>query len=731
MPTPESTTKVWHFGIYEVDASRVELRRNGTPVKLREQSFLVLIQLLEHAGELVTREELRQLLWPSDTFVDFDHSLSTAVMKLRDALGDSTGTPVYIQTVPKHGYRFIAKVTAEGQNPSVAEQNSAAPMPAPEPVPAPVPAPVAAERRGGDRMWQGVAGLAAVLLVVAVAWIAFRPRSDPAPPAMVRFQIPAPDRTSTSFLNSIAISPDGQHIAFSATKDGERVSAIFVRPMNGLAATEIAAAGSYPFWSPDGQQIGFSVGGPGGPTLKRVDLSGGPPVTICTCQAFGGTWNRDGLILTSGTAVVVQVPASGGDPKPLWKRVAGEKGQSWPQFLPDGKHYLYLSISNGPPYQPGIYVNSIDSNDPRFLVASDTNAAYAQGQLLFTRGDVLMAQPFDPGTMKLSGEPHRVADHLERTPRDEGIAGLATFSASSNGLLAWRNDTRSPQVPLQWFDRSGKKLTTIGEVADYSHPSLSPDDSKLAVCIRDPQAKNRNIWIFDLLHGTRTRLTFDPADDIDPVWSPDGTRIAFTSDRSGQRNIYWKPADGSRPEELLLGGKDFPDQENVEDWSRDGKYLIFNNGRPLIHDFVLPLANRKPVPVDSEQANVQGQISPNGRWIAFSSEMNEGSAVYVEGFSLDSSQPHGKWQVGAGALPRWRRDGKELFFYAGGKCVAVDVNTDGPTFVSGIPKPLFEVHAVAPGGSYAVTGDGQRFLVPTVTEDKPPNEPIEVVVNWR
>ena len=379
-------------------------------------------------------------------------------------------------------------------------------------------------------------------------------------------------------------------------------------------------------------------------------------------------------------------------------------------------------------HRQGIYVNSIDSNDPKFIVASDTNAVYAQGQLLFTRGDMLMAQPFDPGALKLSGEPHLVADHLARSLTDEGLTNIATFSASSNGVLAWRSGTQSTQVSLQWFDRSGKKLTTVGDVADYSHPSLSPDGSKLAVCIRDPQTRTRDIWIFDLLRGTRTQFTFDPADDIDPVWSPDGTKIAFTSDRLGQRNIYWKPADGSQPEELLLGGEKGL-QDNVEDWSPDGKYLIYNNGRPLTHLIALPLAERKPVSATTTPFSTQGRISPNGRWIAYASESAEKTSIYVESFNLNPSQPRGKWQVSGGAAPRWRRDGKELYFQVGGGFGAVDVKTDGPTFVAGTPKPLFAAHAAT--GNYAVTGDGQRFLVLAPTDEKPPTEPIDVLVNWR
>jgi Tol biopolymer transport system component len=592
-----------------------------------------------------------------------------------------------------------------------------------------MPAPVAAKRRSRDRMAWLATGVAAVLLVGTIGWIAVHLRNEAAPPAMVRFQVSVPDKMNTSYGDGLVISPDGQRIAFTASTAGIGADQVklFVRPLNALNATEIATPGlspTLPFWSPDGRQIAFSAGG----TLQKVGISGEPPVTICNCNLYGGTWNRDGVILsTNSTGLLYRVSATGGDPKPLWPLAAGEDAQLWPQFLPDGKHYLYLSVSDQPG-KTGIYVNSIDSNDRRFVVATDTNAAYAQGQLFFTRGDVLMAQPFDPGTLKLSGDPHPVTDHLERSARFRTSLYIATFSASPNGVLAWRSNTQSSQGSLQWFDRDGKKLAVVGEPADYSNPSLSPDDSKLAVCIRDPQTRTRNIWVFDLLRGTSTRLTFDPADNINPIWSPDGTRIAFTSDRSGQRNIYWKLADGSQPEELLLGGKE---QENVEDWSRDGKYLIYNYGQNPVHLYVLPLADRKPVPFLTASFNTQeGQISPNGRWIAYISTESGRHEIYVEGFTL------GKWQisVSGGELPRWRNDGKELFYDMGDTYYAVDVKTDGPSFSDGIPRTLFQVPTVASsatGGSpFVVTRDGQRLLVLEAVQQTV-NAPIDVLVNWR
>ena len=600
-----------------------------------------------------------------------------------------------------------------------------------------VPAPVAAKRRSRERMAWFAVGLAAVLLAASLVWIAVHLRNEPALPAMARFQISIPDKMRTvAAANSLAVSPDGQRIAFTASDGTLAKSKLFVRPLNALDTTEIATPGFNPiapFWSPDGRQIAFTTQKG---ELEKVDISGGPPVAICNCGLHAGTWNLDGVILstatTSTTALVVRVPASGGDANPLWPLAAGETGQLGPYFLPDGKHYLYYSESNQPG-KAGIYVNSIDANDRRFVVATGTHAIYAQGQLLFTRGDVLMAQPFDPGTLKLSGDPRPVADHIEK-----GIHHNATFSASPNGVLVWRQTVNSSQSSLQWFDRSGRKLNAVGGVADYSSPQLSPDDSKLAVDIRDPKLTTRDIWIFDLLRGTQTRLTFDPADDMSAAWSPDGTRIAFSSDRAGQKDIYSKPADGSGAEELLLGGKG--GDKFAGNWSRDGKYLMYSYQTPeelLLHLYVLPLSgDRKPVPfVNIKFVTGEGQISPNGRWVAYRSLESGKNEVYVQGFNLDPSQPRGKWQVSTagGDQPRWRSDGKEMFYHLGDTYYAVDVKTDGKSFEAGIPKPLFAFPIVlslsGSGSPFVVTRDGQRFLVLAPVE-KTGNAPLEVLLNW-
>jgi len=596
-----------------------------------------------------------------------------------------------------------------------------------------VPAPAAARRYHRQRLPWLVAGASAALFLVSLVFTVPHLREQPAKSVAVRFQVPAPEKLSFHFYDLPAVSPDGERIAFTASTSANDANKLFVRPLSAPTATQISVPGSvyFPFWSPDGRQIAFV----GETTLQKVDVAGGPPITLCQTQgvALGGTWSRDGVILVPIRGLLHRLPAAGGEPKPLGSLAKGETAQRWPQFLPDGKHYLYLSVSAQPDLE-GIYVASLDGGERKLIVTTQANAVYVpSGHLLYVKGDVLMAQPFDLRNLKLLDEPRPITDHIAMTA-SFSIIPFAIFAASPNGVLVWRNGSETSASQLQWFDRNGRKLGVVGGAADFSGPILSPDEKKLAVGIMDPQTKTRDIWVIDLVRGTRTRLTFDPADDINPVWSPDGTRIAFTSNRKGERDLYQKPADGSGQEELLLEAKD--GQKNAEDWSPDGKYLLYNH-QPSgqTHLYVMPLAgDRKPVPfLKTAFRTDEGQFSPNGRWLAYCSNESGEREIYVQGFKLDPSQPRGKWQVSTtgGTEPRWRHDGKELYYYAGKGLMAVEVKTDGASFEAGIPKPLFDVRVPASGRNhFLVSRDGQRFLVIEPVEETG-NAPMQVLVNWR
>jgi Tol biopolymer transport system component len=605
-----------------------------------------------------------------------------------------------------------------------------------------IPAPIAAKRRNRERLAWMAAGLAAALLVASFIWTAVQRRKGPPGVAAVRFQVHPPDKMIFTLADTPAISPDGERIAFTASPGTPGAPRLFVRPLNSVSATEIPMGGNgmgYPFWSPDGRQIAFFTEG----SLQRVDVSGGSPVTICKCgAAVAGTWSRDGVIIMAAimSGVLYRVDASGGEPKPLRPYADGETGQKWPVFLPDGKHYLYFSRSDRPGQQ-GIYAASLDSNQRKFVVATDFNASYIRsGQLLFMRGDSLVAQQFDLRDLTLRGEAHPVVNHIEGAGNFNDPRSGAIFSASLDGALVWRRGSSQPSASiLQWVDRSGKSLGIVGEPAEYWGPALSPDQKKLAIGIRDPGTKTRDIWIFDLQRGTRTRLTFDPSEDLNPVWSPDGTRIAFSSDRKGPREIYQKLADGSGPDELLLEGKE--GQRNVEAWSRDGQYLVYNYrppNSPYAHLYVLPLfGDRKPIAfVDPQFDTGWGRLSPNDRWLAYRSLESNKLEVYVQGFTLNSSQPRGKWLVSTngGEHPQWRGDGKELYYRNGSTFFAVDVKTEGKSFEAGIPKPLFQAVTARSNlrgeTPFVATKDGQRFLLLSPV-DGGATPPLEVLVNWQ
>jgi Tol biopolymer transport system component len=483
-----------------------------------------------------------------------------------------------------------------------------------------------------------------------------------------------------------------------------------------------------PFWSPDGQFLGFFAGA----RLFKIALSGGPPQPLTDTEGGGagrtGTWNREGTIVFTPRTIlpIHRVSASGGQsiPVTVLNESRQETGHTYPSFLPDGRHFLYLAQSRNPE-NDAVFVGSLDSTETKFLLQTDSGAVYTTpGYLLFLRRGTLTAQAFNADRLELSGEPFPVA---EVTGTDYG-QGSPAFSASESGVLAYRSTGRDLQ--LAWLDREGKQVGTVGPPGEYLNVALSPDERRVVIDRNDATLLTHDLWLYDLARGTASRLTFGPVDESDAVWSPDGEEIVFGSN-GASHGLYRKAASGVGEEERLV---ETSDTTYPRDWSADGRYLLYENPGGTSADlWVLPLfGDRKPIPfLQAEFSEQEGRFSPNGRWIAYTSNEARRREVFVQSFPAGA----GKWQISTegGYVPRWSRDGKELFYIAAdGKFMAVPVSA-GATFEAGVPKALFQTWLVGfqVGGfnHYAVSADSQRFLmnVPTGEGNK---SPITVMVNW-
>jgi Tol biopolymer transport system component len=510
-----------------------------------------------------------------------------------------------------------------------------------------------------------------------------------------------------------------------------------VRPLDSLSAQRLEGTDDSinPFWSPDSRTIGFFAGG----KLKKIDASGGPAQTLCDApNGRGGAWSEHDVIVFAPEVLsgLSRVPAAGGMPAQITHLCQSQVGTShrWPTFLPDGRHFLFwggstfaTNASNS-----GIFLGALDSSEPKFLVQADSNALYAApGYLLYLRGETLMAQPFDAGSLKLKGDASPIAEHVSSPGYYVGL-----FTVSRTGLLAYETGQRvNVNVQFLWVDEQGNKLGTVGEPSDQAFPLLSPDGARLAYEMRDPQSKDLDIWVMDLARGVRTRFTFDPAADRVPVWSPDGSRIVFGSSRKGHYDLYVKNASGAASEGLLYesDGDKFP-----RDLSRDGRFIVFDSvdpkGRTNSDIWVLPLfGDRKPFPyLQTEFNEGAATFSPDGHWLAYQSDETGTFEVYAAPFPSGGG---GKWQVsqGGGFQPTWKRDGSSLFYLApGGKLMEANVNEKGSAVEIGLPHQLFQMASIADGpdvGAYTVASNGRRFVVNAFLQGSAP-EPLTLVTNW-
>ncbi|MSO83489.1 MAG: hypothetical protein EXQ53_09380 [Acidobacteria bacterium] len=510
---------------------------------------------------------------------------------------------------------------------------------------------------------------------------------------------------------------------------------LFVRPIGAvtpqrLPGTEDAAQ---PFWSADSRWIGFVAGG----KLKRVEASGGPPQEIGDAAGFsGGTWNREGIILFGSAQGLFSVRAEGGTPEAVTTLDKSENGHFWPHFLPDGRRYLYTAWS-GQAASRAIVAGTLDSKEKTRIMPAGSNAGYSDpGYLIFHRDSAVYAQAFDAGTLAVSGEPVRVADEVSF----DNANGRGDFRVSQNGVLAYfysggGNTTTGPGGPtsdmgewqLAWIDRAGQVLQTAGPPGAYRGVDLSPDAKRIAVHRHD--ANGGDIYVIEP-RGSQTRLTLDASrHNSMPIWSPDGSRIAYASLRSGKWGLYQTLSSGSGAEEPLYESE-LP--KAPMSWSPDGKRIVFwvedpKTGSDL---WVLTVDDKKAAPLVAQPfTETHAQISPDGKWIAYTSNSKDGrNEIYVKPFPAGS----GEWQISntGGDWPRWRGDSKELFYHSpvsttgsgspysfGGPLFSVQVNTGGGIFEPDSPRevvifPALNVpHSGGDYHPYAVSPDGQRFLV--------------------
>ncbi len=571
-----------------------------------------------------------------------------------------------------------------------------------------------------------IAGVSVLVAAASIVYFTlFRPASDE---QVIRSLIAPPGNTkfNTEFGGHIAISPNGQIMAFVATDSTGR-DHLWVRTLSSLAPLPLPGTedASQPFWSPDSRHIGFFAGG----KLKRIEASGGPALTICEApQGRGGSWNKDGIIVfaPSNAAGLSKVAAAGGIPVPITTLDSSrqEVNHRWPWFLPDGEHFLYVDQTSnaGQSENDAIYAGSLDSTVHKLVVHAASNMAYAAGRLLFLRQENLVAQPFNTGTLELEGEAVPIAEQVVYSPlRSKGI-----FSVSQNGILLYQSGAEQ-ETHLSWFDRQGRKISDVGDKTSLYVALLSPDGKKMLFDSFDRQSKNTDVWVYDLSRGATTRLTYDQGTDVTPVWSPDGKTIVFSSDRKGHQDLYRKNANGTGTEEVLW-------ESNLNKfataWSADGKYVsvsVTGDPKTKWDLWIVPMTgDRTPVKfLQTDFSEWVGSFSPDSRWIVYMSNESGRYEVYVRPFQGEG----GKWQISTngGDSPSWSRDGKKIYFVSGARFMEVDVSTVGSVFQASAPREVFELET-GQIDFRDLTADGQRILL-NVTSGQTAS-PVTLVTHW-
>ena len=569
--------------------------------------------------------------------------------------------------------------------------------------------------------------IAMVVLLAAVSVPANLSWRGPADPEAVQFRHTITGLSETD----VAISPDGHTIAFVAKPDGSGATSLYTRPVRGLTSVKLAGTESaaQPFWSPDSQFIGYVSGS----KLKKVTASGGAPKDVCDAKdAFGGAWSasQGGTIVFGSPKGLLAVSAEGGAATPVTELGQGDTGHFWPTFFPDGRHFAYLAWSADGATRT-LFAGTLDSKARTKLVAVESNPVYAasggsrtaaSAYLFFHRKGTLFAQPFDAKALRFTGDPVQVAGDVS-----SGADGRGNFSVSQNGVLLYFQGIagassagrgRTTNAQFGWVDRAGGRTSASLDAGFYGDMDLSPDGKRIAITRQDPGAPAADIWVIDWEKSIPHRLTTDSGSAVDPVWSPEGRRIAFTSFRKGNADIYVKNANGVGEETPLL---ESPMNESVEDWSRDGKYLAFEYGKDSLQDiYALPLEAGKPgKPFPVVQGRYQKnepQFSKDGKWLAYASDENEPGRFQVYVISFPAGDLKQQISTDGGGQPRWSWDGTQIHYRTlDNRFMSVDLKL-GATIEHAVPRAMSVATTNNPTAGdatrhmWSIAADGRMLL---------------------
>jgi len=706
----------YRFGPYEYDSHAGILRKQGLRIKLQRKPQSVLKALLERPGETVSRVDLHARLWPEDTFVDFDQGLNVAIKKVRDALCDSADEPLYVETVSGFGYRFVARLDLDERDIGGSEaikvvpsNGSAVPQ-----INRPPRQQEVAET-SGLRNWleRSSVVLGSVLALIALAiWVSSVRSNKNLTPVKSVITLPPEIRLSTVGDDSgIAISPDGTRAVFSAVGEDGRVT-LWLRRMESLEPQRLPGTegGQFPFWSPDGNKVAFFASD----RLKRSNLTDSSVVTICDAESGrGGSWSRDDVILfASGTrGPIYRVSAAGGNPRPVTS-LDGAKYSShrWPEFLADGKHFVFLAASHESASTPSVlYLGSLDGDTPQFLTQADSNAKPVGSSLLFVASGKLISQSFDMKRHSLKPHASIVAEGVKYF----GGLWYACFTATANVLLYRPAEEIASGQTIAWFDSTGKLLKNLIRPGPYFSASLAPDGSAVATVCGDP---DMNICVIRP-DGAVTKLTDAPINCC-VAWAPDSGQIAYSIHRGPSRyGIAIKSVNSPAPEVQKLVSS--IESGQPVSWHPDGQHLLISREESAAGRWSLMvldlLANSVHSYLPRVSSAAQARFSPNGNWVAYESSESGVEQIYISSYPVPTIQY--RVTSSGGIAPHWRGDGRELYYLGPGQTLStVSVSEGDGRLQFGQPRRLFRPLLLPfPRDKYSFDVDraGTRFLIDT------------------